>query len=342
MFHHEIKTQNEVFGRQFIPGGIRALGDSKMTQHFTRDFLAENGYDRGEEGCYLVPRNPDKLIHHLAFDSVQDHLSDAVKVDNEYRHNNEKRLVTEAAWFGKSFANYGEVERALQSHQSKEVDQVEAMIADLRRMLPPPTEIARKRRWSEDDGDEFCYDRFVKRQPFFRAFQKTPVVSCKLVSLFVQNGAPWHYTPEMMMWRGAAVAAVASLLDEAGYQTEVFVCNYTRDAFGDDDGAHNCANLFQSLCLKRSEDTLSVNDVIVATSSWFRRSIGLVAYYLAAPNVIPGHGITVKPTENIFDLVASNGSHKMMIDDAFDRNAVVALATQKLQSLSTSSQEVFT
>ena len=134
----------------------------------------------------------------------------------------------------------------------------------------------------------------------------------RIVTIFVQVNANHSVTPAMMFYRGATACALAQLLEEAGYQTEIMQYSFSMHAFKNGD------DLMQTAWIKRSEESVSLPDLANATSAWLRRTIGFMAYDLWTHSpASSGRGAACIPLLPIFDRTCGDVARSWVIDSTF-------------------------
>ena len=98
--------------------------------------------------------------------------------------------------------------------------------------LPPLPAITRARRWSADDGDEFCRDRFdAGREECWSGRRRTTRPGKPVLRLTCAVGAPCRIKAADMAWAGAAAYAICDAAEAAGYRLEVQAIDHTDGVF---------------------------------------------------------------------------------------------------------------
>lgn len=184
------------------------------------------------------------------------------------------------AWLGRGFPTQEAVYAACGEAWDEGIEIVEKMLGRLDQVeLPRPTSRRRRRRWSDDDGDEVDYDRLRSGRQFWRKTHRTNVSGPQIVTLISDMRAPCFRSAEEVLWRGAASVVLTKLLEEAGYRVELWAAQAERQAYHDD------GDMLFAVRVKRSGDPLDLGACIASVSSWFYRLIGFWAANMALDRV---------------------------------------------------------
>lgn len=88
-------------------------------------------------------------------------------------------------------------------------------------LVPPPQSRRRARAWA-DDGDEVSLDRvFAGESEFFRTTRRAVRAGLTRLCIVAEWGVNGNATQQDLYWTGAAMTLLASLLEPAGYATDL-------------------------------------------------------------------------------------------------------------------------
>jgi len=97
--------------------------------------------------------------------------------------------------------------------------------------LPKIASIQRKRVWAED-GEDFDIERVycgAYDKPWQKFQMNLKAGSARNVRLVVNTVASADNAGPALRWRGAAACVLADVLEDAGYQVEIVMCEYVRN-----------------------------------------------------------------------------------------------------------------
>jgi len=136
----------------------------------------------------------------------------------------------------------------------------------LKERLPELKSHKRQVRFSEDQGDEIDYDRLRAGQPYWRTVEREVTEGPTEVTIVIDTSTEAYRSSHDILWRGAAALALAKILEEKGYVTEIWVTNGTRLY------QRNRTPVMTACCLKRCSDPLDVSTLINTVAGWFYRT----------------------------------------------------------------------
>jgi hypothetical protein len=144
---------------------------------------------------------------------------------------------------------------------------VEGMLAELDSAdMPQPTSRRRKRRWSEDSGDDVCLDRMRSGQRFWRDTHRTHVKSSGTITVICDVRAAGGVSWDAALWRAVSAIVLTYLLERAGYRVELWAAQAEYMMFENADGFTACR-------IKRHGEPLDIGAAITGMSTWFYRAI---------------------------------------------------------------------
>ncbi len=238
--------------------------------------------------------------------------------------------TSDRGFVGRSFANLVEAGRALHGEWEVGLSTLARMRADLVcSELPEPVSRRRRRRWSEDDGDEVCNDRLRSGQAFWRSTHRTRVPGQATRTIIVDVGANCQVPHLDILWRGAAAIVMAEVLERAGYAVEIWAVWHTRGVFPL--GKTNSAVVAAQL--KAPQDALDPSTLVNAVSGWFFRTAFFNEVCLTdrVCKTTLGRSTTM-PREWCSELTSDDDFH--LIADAWSYRDAVDLVRRQLRELS--------
>jgi len=210
------------------------------------------------------------------------------------------------------------------------LETVEGMIRELGTVsLPRPQSRQRRKRWSEDDGDEVDNDRLRSGQEFWRKSERQVTTGSPTVAIVVNIAALGLVDARDILWRGAAAAVLANFLQEAGYQVEFWAVRYSRDAYQDK------SDTFQAVCLKRAGQPLDLATLVNGVSGWFLRTViyqEMHAETHSQPDEGYGYAKHLSPRDERIDQLVGNAT-RFVIDGVWDRPAAISTVREIISSL---------
>jgi len=172
-------------------------------------------------------------------------------------------------WHGRTFENgIADLRLAFKRPDKDARHKVEEMIRDIRKELPTPTDIRRKRSWSSEDGD-VDVDRAIRGDgEYMRDTKRAKRISPKNIAVVLNIGNTGMWTPEQIFFRGAAAVACVDLLEEAGYSCEVTVWNHAQSTH-----KYPYPSSFVACKVKDCHQIADIDMLTGATSAWFFRCV---------------------------------------------------------------------
>lgn len=238
--------------------------------------------------------------------------------------------LANGTWTGRSFDTYRDVVTGTEQPWEEGLAMVESITEKLRGVdLPVPVVVRRRQVWGESDGD-FNLDRCLIGQSCWRTTKSRPIGGPQIIQMAVQIGARADVAWRDMMFRPATCLALATLLEDAGYSTEIIAFSHADQAFASND------RLLQGVWVKRAGDPLDVSALTNATSSWFRRTVGFAGHGLV-PNQRPDEscGFQCPAPDEVMEYLTSDLRSLWRIAEVWNEAAAVELANRFLSTLKT-------
>lgn len=183
-----------------------------------------------------------------------------------------KMYLPRAAWIGMKMESWEDMPNLIKQPWKVGQQRMAAMLEEIKESIPTPVSVRRRGRWSEEDG-EVCPDRALAGEAdFYRRVVRQNMAGPRNVALLCQVGGLADKTEEQMFWRGAAAAALADLLEEAGYSCEVWTWNVATGTY-----TSGCKDSFYCCKVKSCGEPLDTMSMIAATSAWYYRGMVLNA-----------------------------------------------------------------
>lgn len=133
--------------------------------------------------------------------------------------------------------------------------------------LPELKDSKRKTTFNSEEGDEMDPERLRNGEAFWKKTEREDKRGPIPVTIVVDTTTPYHTNSNDILWRGAAALALALLLEEKGYQTEIWVINGSQLYAGES------TPVMTSCCLKRCGDPIDVSTLSNVVAGWFYRTV---------------------------------------------------------------------
>lgn len=131
-------------------------------------------------------------------------------------------------WPGRRGETWADFDRFLHSPWNEAVAKIDSIVNVVRKYVKPPTNIRRRLRWDETDG-EVDIDRLLGGDPEFYRRPKRPRVhaprNVALVANLESGKGGRSVNPSGLWFRSGVAIAVADMLEDAGYSCEVWIWN---------------------------------------------------------------------------------------------------------------------
>lgn len=195
------------------------------------------------------------------------------------KHRDDCEIKTNSGFFGRSFESWADVVQKSAEAWPEGIEMMENIISQLEHLqLPTPKSHRKRLKWSEDGGDEIDLDRLRSGTAFWRTTVREEARGQQLVSIFVNIGGSWQMAAKDLMWRGAAAIVLADILENAGYQVELYAVDSVYGAYTNGDG-----NL-KMVRLKEAGSPVDRATLVNAVSGWFFRTVWFQARYAINPH----------------------------------------------------------
>jgi hypothetical protein len=222
----------------------------------------------------------------------------------------------EAEFRGRELASYDALGEAVLSEWQHGIELFDKMQSDIQaEQLPTPKSRRRTGVWSEDDGDDFNFDRFRTGAPFWRTSKRRSGNGPNVVTICVDVGGNCNIDHEALIWRGVAAVSAAKVLERAGYRVELWACCSLSGAFRDGFG------LFMGVRLKRHNDRLDITSLINGISGWFFRSV-LFSLVNVCEGRTPEYGLGQHRGSKAFIHHIAN-ANAIMVEDCWNRKTAL-------------------
>lgn len=199
----------------------------------------------------------------LEFDSVDDFYQNSILTEdgNRVKWQEFDTFQDGAEWVG---ANSGEI--ISRKYGWEEGSERAKNLVDL--SFPPRTDKFQKV-WTDDDGDDGDYERFLNELPcLYKRKKKFASSSIKsgIMKVRVAIGERYNVRAEHMLMKCAAASRIVDELETMGVRCEVWAETNQRNA------VEYRYRLKSKTCIKRAEEPLNLSLVSNCLSSWFFRN----------------------------------------------------------------------
>jgi hypothetical protein len=170
----------------------------------------------------------------------------------------------------------------------------------VQKQVPEPLSVKRTIKW-DDEGDELSIDRLYNGQidEMWRRTGRKLRSGPRTVSILTNYGGNCMLTAEEMFWTGAASIALADILEDAGYVTEISGYNST--------GHGRQGVLVQRVRVKEAGEPLRPDTLAALTAhAGIFRVFGILLIELCPWAVGSGHGNCLVGDEHVRKLIALN------------------------------------
>lgn len=172
-------------------------------------------------------------------------------------------------WYGRRFANRESAVTCLTRPWIEGLELMEEFRRRLAKSLPEPVSVRRRPTWSEVSGD-LNVGRLLEGDPMmYRETRRQAMRAPKNVALLCNVGGNSNLDPLQLTWRGAAAVAVTDLLEQAGYNIELWCWAYSEQLY--DNSTYR--NGFMACRLKACGDPVDPDVLVNGLSSFCLRVI---------------------------------------------------------------------
>lgn len=239
---------------------------------------------------------------------------------------------SDESFLGRSFYSFADVEKALNEAWEQGIAVVEDFLLKLQEIqFPPIKEVKARKVWNGTEG-EIDFERLMAGNPEYmmnvhREKSEGPTTITIVADLSGHSGVE----ARDMLWRGAAAIALTKILEEKGYQVELWAIKGSKFYAN-----HPDRTIFQTLNLKRPGDPLDLSTLIGAVSAWFYRTeTFLMAYTIAHRenhSVKFGLGKVVSADQNDLDLVTTD-QKRIYVSGVFSFDGACSLIEAELRRI---------
>lgn len=190
------------------------------------------------------------------------------------------KLLDDRSFTGRTFESWNDVRTKFTQHWEEGMLLVSSMMDKIKQGVTlTPKDVRRKMMMNDVEG-ELDIDKAMRGEPgMYRQAKRQLRVNTRNVALLANIGNVGSYKPEQIFWRGVACSVIIDILEEAGYQCELWVYNTAQNAFGyqsyryGSSGRINSSTCFTAVKVKSCDDPLNLELTVNVLSSWFHRII---------------------------------------------------------------------
>lgn len=256
---------------------------------------------------------------HLHFDSVSDLLAKAT----DSRTGPTRLVENYGSGFDPSksyFTGRGDIRtwqdvlRACNTVWQDGLDEVQGMLHTLEQELydlKPPQEMRRRRRFSEDSGDDVDNDRLRGGQSdYWVETRRTNVIAPKRIVIVSDMGTRGTVAAKDVLWRGALSIAATDILEKYGYQVDLIAANHNSGF------KKNKEIIYITYFLKRVGDAMDISSITNFVSGWFYRTANFQSRSIPRHFILDStYGITLKISKEDKPIQDVCGNAKIVIVD---------------------------
>ncbi len=270
---------------------------------------------RGSKCCFVEFDSPGDMVRAAKIGLARG--------DHQFNH------MTDAEWIGRKFNDFDDVVAACDTNWAEGVDRVEEMVHAIEREdLPRPTVIKRRRVWDEFAGDEIDVDRYRAADPYFRTNARLRTPGPRVITMLTQINQNGGATSEQIFWRGALTVALARIVEDAGYRTEISAFVLSERCLAN----YHVPDYAMALRLKSADNPLDIGGLVNATSGWFFRTVEFASRTATGRTLNEGLGRMREAGRATCEFLAPAAS-PWLIGGVYDMASAVRLARQLLQTL---------
>lgn len=193
--------------------------------------------------------------------------------------------VTSSGWIGRTFSNWDDCWEKSNSAWDAGISILEDMKMQIEDAVSiSPINIRRRRARSEFGGDGVDMERLYCGQPYWDTREKQRSNSLQTVKIIAELGANCGMDSQDIMWRGAAAAVIADLLEENGFRVEIWGAEFINSPFKTtkdtkyytwkkpENSDNKYPDLFYLVNLKESNTPVDMATLATGVSGWFFRT----------------------------------------------------------------------
>lgn len=265
---------------------------------------------------------------YFRFESQQEQMEEVSKVLTRYPHatGNPLEQVRRASFTGRKFHSWQHVQQAMGEVWVEGMQTYESMMSELQgEHLPAPQSIRRKRRWSEEDGDEVNVDRLMRGQAYWDQSHRDHRPGPLNVTLITDVATSACVNHMDILWRGAAAVLLTELLEKAGYRVEMWAATWCLNSHRNGRGTLIATNY------KRSGDPLDVSTLINGISGWSYRIVYFGSYHCS--NSEPCNGLGNIQSLRKIQKEITPDEQTILVEDIWSRHAAVDWVKTRLETM---------
>lgn len=269
--------------------------------------------------------------------NIYDSLAEVTRVVREFAEGDEstRHIGLESDWVGRKIEKNWDGDRGLTTMANTGWDDGLKIIDDMMRELTDavtqkPKTRRRRRRWSDEGGDDVCYDRLRAGQDRFWVDREKrecsgPGTATVLLNVCAHSG----WKSKDILWRGAAALCITELLTDAGFNVEVVVGAVSSQCFTDGTDA------FTAVTVKRANDRLDRSSLTNAVSGWFFRSVMFAAWQVGEQNgrtADSGLGYPKPLNQDMIDLMTGD-ERAVIVEEIFSKEDAIEMVRNALTEM---------
>lgn len=185
--------------------------------------------------------------------------------------------------------------------------------------------------YSAEGGDEVDMDRMMEGRPdFYRTTTREASTGPTTVTIFIDTTTPAFIDSENILWRGAAAIALSKILEEKGYQTEIWVVN------GSTLFESRQTRVLTSCCLKRCSDPFDISTLVNTVSGWCYRTVVFTLLRTIGiktnTRIKESLGGAVTPSQDDLDLLSLD-ANRCYSSGAFSFSAALGVMKEQIEKM---------
>ena len=136
-----------------------------------------------------------------------------------------------------------------------------------------------KYKYSEDDGDDMCYERFMDGEPFMKKrIRQKGIRGGRIITMYINMTENAYVTAEQLMYKAESAIILADSYEAAGYRVEMIGITYIEYRDTSFEGVAINSSIVK-IPIKRPEMPLQKGLIYTAISPWMFRYHLFALYY---------------------------------------------------------------
>ena len=268
--------------------------------------------------------------------NTYDSIAEITRVVRELAEGNEeaKRIHLDDEWVGRRIEKNWDGDRGLSTYVNTGWDDglkiIDEMMRDLSdAVTQKPKTRRRRRRWSDEGGDDVCYDRLRAGQDrFWVDREKRECSGPGTATVLVNISAHSVWKSKDILWRGAAALCITELLTNAGFNVEVVVGCVSEGCYTDGTDA------FTAVTVKQASDRIDRSTLTNAVSGWFFRSVGFASwqYESSGRTTSSGLGRAGKLSDDAIEVMTGD-ERAVIVEEVKTREDAIEVVRQALADM---------